>query len=173
MKASLSRWLAMKGLRIMIQMRRWSATSLRFCYSACRSLFMRQPKATQNLPDSAAMNVDTVGFGQFSDQLVERDLALGGDVRIDQTGHPRPAFHVRRHCLEAAAKVIPFRAAVWSCHSRISVTPGSAALLRGVLGSHRQTRQLAFAALLDVSCPSLTPISASKQRSTSRPIWES
>jgi hypothetical protein len=37
MKASLSRCLAMKGWRLPIQMRRRSATSWRFCSSACRS----------------------------------------------------------------------------------------------------------------------------------------
>ena len=73
---------------------------------------MRQSKATQNPPDGAAMNVDTVGLGQFSNQLIERDLAFGGDARIYPTGQPRPAFHVRRHCPEGAAKVIPFRTAV-------------------------------------------------------------
>src|SRR6056297_998456 len=88
MKASLSKWLAMKGWRFVIQMWRRSATSLRFCSSACRSFFMRQPETAQNPPDGAAMNVDTVGLGQFGDQFIERDLALGGDARLDPAGHP-------------------------------------------------------------------------------------
>jgi len=48
---------------------------------------MRQPETTQNPPDGAAMNIDTVGVGQLGDQLIERDLALGGDARLDPTGH--------------------------------------------------------------------------------------
>ena len=48
---------------------------------------MRQSEATQNPPDSATMNVDTVGLGQLSYQLIQRDLALGGDARVDPTGH--------------------------------------------------------------------------------------
>ena len=34
------------------------------------------------------MNVDTVGLGQFGNQLIERDLAFGGDARIYPPGHP-------------------------------------------------------------------------------------
>jgi len=34
------------------------------------------------------MNIDTVGLGQFGNQLIERDLAFGGDARIYPTGHP-------------------------------------------------------------------------------------
>jgi len=49
--------------------------------------FMCQSEATQNPPDGAAMNVDTVGLGQFGDQLIERDPALGGDARINPAGH--------------------------------------------------------------------------------------
>ena len=49
---------------------------------------MRQPEATQNPPDGAAMNVDTVGLGQFGNQLIKRDLAFCGDARIYPTGHP-------------------------------------------------------------------------------------
>lgn len=48
---------------------------------------MRQSEATQNPPDGAAMNVDTVGVGQLGDQLIERNLALGGDARLDPTAH--------------------------------------------------------------------------------------
>ena len=50
---------------------------------------MRQSEATQNPPDGAAMNVDTVGLGQFGNQLIKRDLTFGGDTRIYPTGHPR------------------------------------------------------------------------------------
>ncbi|EDQ02988.1 hypothetical protein DSM14862_04060 (plasmid) [Sulfitobacter indolifex] len=49
---------------------------------------MRQSEATQNPPDGAAMNIDTVGLGQLGNQLIERDLAFGGDARIYPTGHP-------------------------------------------------------------------------------------
>src|SRR6056297_3864268 len=40
MNANLSRWRAMKGWRLPTQMRRRSATSWRFCSSACRSFFV-------------------------------------------------------------------------------------------------------------------------------------
>lgn len=49
---------------------------------------MRQSEATQNPPDGATMNVDTVGLSQFGNQFIERDLALGGDACLDPTGHP-------------------------------------------------------------------------------------
>lgn len=49
---------------------------------------MRQSETTQNPPDGAAMNVDTLGLGQFGNQLIERDLAFGGDARIYPTDHP-------------------------------------------------------------------------------------
>ena len=49
---------------------------------------MRQSDATKNPPDGAAMNVDTVGLGQFGNQLIERDLTFGGDTRIYPPGHP-------------------------------------------------------------------------------------
>jgi len=49
---------------------------------------VRQSEATQNPPDDATMNVDTVGLGQFGNQLIERDLAFGGDARIYPTDHP-------------------------------------------------------------------------------------
>ena len=50
---------------------------------------MRQSEATQNPPDGAAMNVDTVGLGQFGNQLIKRDLTFAGDARIYPTAHPR------------------------------------------------------------------------------------
>ena len=50
---------------------------------------MRQPEAAQNPPDGAAMNGDTVALGQLGNQLVERDLALGGDARFDPAGNSR------------------------------------------------------------------------------------
>ena len=34
------------------------------------------------------MNVDTVGLCQFGDHLIERDLAVGGDARLDPADHP-------------------------------------------------------------------------------------
>lgn len=49
---------------------------------------MRQSEAPQNPPDGAAMDVDTVGLGQFGNQLIERDLAFGGDARIYPIDHP-------------------------------------------------------------------------------------
>ena len=49
---------------------------------------MRQSEPTQNPPDGAAMNVDTVGHGKFGNQLIQRDLAFCGDARIYPTGHP-------------------------------------------------------------------------------------
>ena len=47
MKASLSKQLAMKGWRFVIQMRRRSAMSLRFCSSACRSFFVTEAEPVQ------------------------------------------------------------------------------------------------------------------------------
>ena len=88
MKASLSRWLAMKGWRLPIQMRRRSPTSLRVTLKRLQVFFMRQPETAQNPPDGAAMDGDAVGLGQFADQLINRDLALGGDARLDPAGHP-------------------------------------------------------------------------------------
>jgi len=50
---------------------------------------MRQPEAAQDPPDGAAMNADAVGLGQFGDQFIKRDPALGGDARLDPAGHAR------------------------------------------------------------------------------------
>jgi len=50
---------------------------------------MRQPEAAQNPSHGAVMHVDTVGLGQFSDQFIEGDFALGGDARFDPAGHAR------------------------------------------------------------------------------------
>ena len=49
---------------------------------------MRQSETTQNPPDGAAMNVDTLGLGQFGNKFIERDLAFRGDARIYPTDHP-------------------------------------------------------------------------------------
>lgn len=34
------------------------------------------------------MNADTVGLGQFGNQLIERDLSFGCDTRIYPISHP-------------------------------------------------------------------------------------
>ena len=57
--------------------------------------------ATQHPPDGAAMNADTVGLGQFGDRPTERDLALGGDTRID------PISYTGQLALPAAIAVSP------------------------------------------------------------------
>ena len=49
---------------------------------------MRQSEPTQDPPHGATMNVDTVGLGQFGNQLIERDLSFGCDTRIYPISHP-------------------------------------------------------------------------------------
>ena len=53
---------------------------LALLFKRLQVFFVRQPEAAQNPPNGAAMNVDTVGLGQFADQFIERDLALGRDA---------------------------------------------------------------------------------------------
>ena len=55
-----------------------------------------------------------------------------------------------------AGTVVNFRTAVLTGRSQISVTPGNDAPLRGVRVPDLQTRQHAFAVLLDVVCPFVT-----------------
>ncbi len=50
---------AMKGWRCVIQMFRWRATFARFCSSACRSFFVRQPQPSKKPPDRTGMGADT------------------------------------------------------------------------------------------------------------------
>lgn len=49
--------------------------------------FVRRPEPPQHPPDGPAVHVNAMGFGQFHDQRVERDLALCGDARPDPAGH--------------------------------------------------------------------------------------
>ncbi len=48
---------------------------------------MRQTEPAQHPPDSAPMNLDAMSIGQFRNQFVERDLALGGNAALDPAGH--------------------------------------------------------------------------------------
>ena len=59
MKASLSRWSAMKGRRFVIRMWRRSATSLRFCSRACRSCSMRRPESVPRSPNRGSAGSNT------------------------------------------------------------------------------------------------------------------
>ena len=51
-------------------------------------------------------------LGQFSNQLIERDLTFGCDTRIYPIGHPSQLSMSGAIPPEVAAKVIPLRAAV-------------------------------------------------------------
>ena len=49
---------------------------------------MRQPEATKTSPDGAAMNLDAImRLGQFRDQFIKRDLALGRNTGRDPISH--------------------------------------------------------------------------------------
>ena len=76
MTVSLSRWLAMKGWRLAIRIRRLSATSLRFCSGACRCFFVTETKPAQQPSDRGAMHVQPVFRAQFRRQFVNRQLRL-------------------------------------------------------------------------------------------------
>ena len=119
MKASLSRWSAMKGRRFVIRMWRRSATSLRFCSRACRSCFMRRPESVPRPPNRGAVDRDAMGLGRVQHELIECDPALRANTGLDPIRHS----HAYRHCPEVVGAAVPSHAVVSPGHSRISEKP--------------------------------------------------
>ena len=115
MKASLSRWSAMKGRRFVIRMWRRSATSLRFCSRACRSCFMRRPESVRHPPNRGAADRDAMGLGRVQHELIECDPALRANTGLDPVHHS----HARRHCPEVVGATVPSHVVVSPGHSRI------------------------------------------------------
>ena len=119
MKASLSRWSAMKGRRFVIRMWRRSATSLRFCSRACRSCFMRRPESVPHPPNRGAVDRDAMGLGRVQHKFIECDPALRANTGLDPIRHS----HAYRHCPEVVGAAVPSHAVVSPGHSRISEKP--------------------------------------------------
>ena len=81
--------LRMKGWRCVIQTRRASATSGRFCSTARRVFFVCQAKAAQPPPDRDAVGLDPMPLAQFGHQFIQRQVALLLDPAFDPTRHAR------------------------------------------------------------------------------------
>ena len=150
MKASLSRWSAMKGRRFVIRMWRRSATSLRFCSRACRSCFMRRPESVPRPPNRGAVDRDAMGLDRVQHELIECDPALRANTGLDPIRHS----HARRHCPEVVGQRSRLTPWFHRVIHELRRSPKNTGPPHGDRAPRRHRRQHAPAPPSGVACPS-------------------